>query len=127
MGGGGLFRTRRRRQATRLPRLATQVSSHPNLFVTRTFSKTWGLPSLRIGYLISHPDNIKALCSVLLAPRTPPPSPSASTPLLARPLPFSLFKNHLTGAVKAPPSPSLLGTSQNAPMCRRRVGSSCLL
>lgn len=28
----------------------------PNLIVTRTFSKAWGLASLRIGYSVSHPD-----------------------------------------------------------------------
>jgi histidinol-phosphate aminotransferase len=36
----------------------------PNLFVTRTFSKTWGIPSLRFGYVMSAPDNIRALCSI---------------------------------------------------------------
>ena len=40
------------------------VADLPNVFVTRTFSKTWGLPSLRIGYVISCEANIKALCSV---------------------------------------------------------------
>ena len=39
-------------------------SSHPNLFVTRTFSKTWGMPSLRFGYLVSHANNIRALSCV---------------------------------------------------------------
>mmetsp|Transcript_35798 Transcript_35798/g.94863 ORF Transcript_35798/g.94863 Transcript_35798/m.94863 type:complete len:370 (-) Transcript_35798:95-1204(-) len=41
-----------------------EVAAHPNLFVTRTFSKTWGLPSLRLGYLISAAENIRALCCV---------------------------------------------------------------
>jgi len=41
------------------PLCMAQVGSYPNLFVTRTFSKTWGMPSLRIGYLIAHDDNIK--------------------------------------------------------------------
>mmetsp|Transcript_88282 Transcript_88282/g.189541 ORF Transcript_88282/g.189541 Transcript_88282/m.189541 type:complete len:646 (+) Transcript_88282:46-1983(+) len=41
-----------------------EVSQLPNLFVTRTFSKTWGLPSLRLGYVISAEANIRALCSV---------------------------------------------------------------
>lgn len=30
-----------------------EVLKFPNVFVTRTFSKTWGMPSLRLGYLIS--------------------------------------------------------------------------
>ena len=29
---------------------------HPNLVITRTFSKAYGLASLRVGYAISHPD-----------------------------------------------------------------------
>ena len=32
------------------------VKKFPNLIVTRTFSKAYGLASLRIGYAISHPD-----------------------------------------------------------------------
>lgn len=41
-----------------------EVLRFPNLFVTRTFSKTWGMPSLRLGYLISAEANIRALCCV---------------------------------------------------------------
>ncbi len=40
------------------------VLKYPNLFVTRTFSKTWGIPSLRLGYVISAPCNIQALLNV---------------------------------------------------------------
>jgi len=32
------------------------VEKYPNLIVTRTFSKAYGLAALRIGYAISHPD-----------------------------------------------------------------------
>ena len=36
---------------------ATQwLASYPNLIVTRTFSKAYGLASLRVGYGLSHPD-----------------------------------------------------------------------
>ena len=28
---------------------------HPNLIVTRTFSKAYGLAGLRVGYALSHP------------------------------------------------------------------------
>lgn len=35
-----------------------------NLFITRTFSKTWGIPSLRFGYLMAAPDSIRALHNV---------------------------------------------------------------
>ncbi len=40
------------------------VDALPNLVITRTFSKTWGMPSLRLGYIISCPDNISALLNV---------------------------------------------------------------
>lgn len=40
------------------------VDELPNLVVTRTFSKTWGIPSLRLGYVISRADNILALLNV---------------------------------------------------------------
>lgn len=43
---------------------ADLVAQYPNLVITRTFSKTWGMPSLRLGYIISHPDNIRALLNV---------------------------------------------------------------
>ncbi|MBM5811227.1 MAG: histidinol-phosphate transaminase [Gammaproteobacteria bacterium] len=32
------------------------LAQFPNLVVTRTFSKAWGLAGLRIGYALSHPD-----------------------------------------------------------------------
>lgn len=40
------------------------VSQLPNLFITRTFSKTWGMPSLRFGYLMASPTHISALCNI---------------------------------------------------------------
>ncbi len=44
--------------------IADKVMEYPNILITRTFSKTWGLPSIRLGYVISHPDNIKALLNI---------------------------------------------------------------
>mmetsp|Transcript_117713 Transcript_117713/g.327817 ORF Transcript_117713/g.327817 Transcript_117713/m.327817 type:complete len:661 (-) Transcript_117713:112-2094(-) len=41
-----------------------EIGHLPNLFVTRTFSKTWGLPALRLGYLLSTEANVRALASV---------------------------------------------------------------
>ncbi len=35
-----------------------------NIFVTRTFSKTWGIPSLRFGYLIAATEYVDALCNI---------------------------------------------------------------
>ncbi|WP_317933083.1 histidinol-phosphate transaminase [Halioxenophilus sp. WMMB6] len=43
------------------------LDRYPNIFITRTFSKTWGLPSLRFGYILTAAENIE----VLLAMRGP--------------------------------------------------------
>jgi histidinol-phosphate aminotransferase len=40
------------------------VEQYPNLFICRTFSKTWGLPSLRLGTIISAAENIDHLLKV---------------------------------------------------------------
>ncbi|MGS2717990.1 pyridoxal phosphate-dependent aminotransferase [Eionea flava] len=40
------------------------INQYSNIFVTRTFSKTWGMPSLRFGYLMSASENIAALCNI---------------------------------------------------------------
>lgn len=44
--------------------VANEISRFTNLFVCRTFSKTWGFPALRIGALLSCDANIRALGSV---------------------------------------------------------------
>jgi len=41
-----------------------QLGDLKNVFVTRTFSKTWGIPSLRFGYLMAAPEYISALCNI---------------------------------------------------------------
>ena len=40
------------------------VDDYPNLVITRTFSKTWGLPSLRFGFVISQSANIDQLLKI---------------------------------------------------------------
>ena len=40
------------------------VERYSNLVITRTFSKTWGIPSLRMGFIISCAENINALLNV---------------------------------------------------------------
>lgn len=37
------------------------IDEYPNLIVTRTLSKAWGLAALRVGFLISNKDNIREL------------------------------------------------------------------
>ena len=39
-----------------VPDGTTWLGTHPNLVVTRSFSKAYGLAGLRIGYALSHPD-----------------------------------------------------------------------
>ncbi len=43
-------------QAQGVPDGMRWLARHPNLIVTRTFSKAYGLAGLRVGYAISHPD-----------------------------------------------------------------------
>ena len=40
------------------------VAELTNVLVTRTFSKTWGMPSLRLGYIVAAEENIRALLNV---------------------------------------------------------------
>lgn len=40
------------------------VERYTNLVITRTFSKTWGIPSLRLGFVLSCKENIQALLNV---------------------------------------------------------------
>lgn len=44
--------------------VADRLAEFPNLVITRTFSKTWGLPSVRLGYVLSAEENIQALLNV---------------------------------------------------------------
>ncbi len=44
--------------------VADRLAECPNILITRTFSKTWGLPSIRLGYVLSEADNINALLNV---------------------------------------------------------------
>ena len=37
------------------------INQHENIIITRTFSKFFGLPSMRIGYVVSHSKNIEEL------------------------------------------------------------------
>ncbi len=40
------------------------VEEYPNLIVTRTFSKAFGLAGLRVGYLAAHPAIVQGLCRI---------------------------------------------------------------
>ena len=44
--------------------VAGYLEACPNIVITRTFSKTWGIPSLRFGYILSCSNNINTLLSV---------------------------------------------------------------
>ncbi|MCB1743298.1 MAG: aminotransferase class I/II-fold pyridoxal phosphate-dependent enzyme [Gammaproteobacteria bacterium] len=40
------------------------IERYPNLVITRTFSKTWGMPSLRFGFVVSQAFNIDQLIKI---------------------------------------------------------------
>jgi histidinol-phosphate aminotransferase len=40
--------------------------AHPDVVVVRTFSKTWAMAALRLGYLVAHPDIVAACEQVVL-------------------------------------------------------------
>lgn len=44
--------------------VAGLLDEYANLVITRTFSKTWGMPSLRFGFLMSRRDNIEQLLKI---------------------------------------------------------------
>jgi len=44
--------------------VSRDIGTFSNLFVCRTFSKTWGIPSLRLGYVLTQKANIDALTCV---------------------------------------------------------------
>lgn len=41
-----------------------KISEYPNICITRTFSKTWGLAALRIGYIIASAENVQHFLKV---------------------------------------------------------------
>lgn len=45
---------------------ARYVSQHPNVMVTRTLSKAYGLAGVRFGYALAHPDTIRQMSALLL-------------------------------------------------------------
>lgn len=51
------------------PNTIDLITQFPNLVITRTFSKGYGLAGLRLGYAISHPD-IRALLQKIVLPFT---------------------------------------------------------
>ena len=47
------------------PNTLSLLTEHPNLIITRTFSKAYGLAGLRLGYAIASPEITSVLCRVL--------------------------------------------------------------
>ena len=48
------------------PQLNSLLEKYPNLIITRTFSKAYGMASLRLGYAIAHPKIIEILKKIQL-------------------------------------------------------------
>lgn len=49
-----------------VPDALALLAEHPNLVVLRTFSKAYGLASMRIGYAMAHPDVVAAIDKTLI-------------------------------------------------------------
>ena len=46
--------------------LMEERERYPNLVITRTFSKAYGLAGLRVGYVVAHPEVVNELNKVRL-------------------------------------------------------------
>ena len=49
------------------PKISHLLENYPNLIITRTFSKAYGLASLRVGYTLAHPQVIDSLKRIQLS------------------------------------------------------------
>jgi len=49
---------------------ASLVMAHPNLMVVRSFAKAFGLAGLRVGYVLSHPDNLRLIDRIRVGKNT---------------------------------------------------------
>lgn len=65
--------------------LTPRAGDPPNLAVTRTFSKAWGLAGARVGYLVAHPDLVRLLSVAGLPYPVSRPGLRAATRALAEP------------------------------------------
>ena len=61
------------------------LARHPNLVLTRTFSKAWSLAGLRLGYLLAHPELVAELLKVKLPYNLGHGSAAAASVALAAP------------------------------------------
>jgi histidinol-phosphate aminotransferase len=61
------------------------IDDYPQLVVTRTFSKAWGLAGLRIGFAAGHPDVVATMYKVRTAYDVNGAAVAAARVLLARP------------------------------------------
>ena len=65
--------------------LMAERERYPNLVITRTFSKAYGLAGLRVGYVVAHPEIVDELNKVRLPYNLNRFSQIAATLLLKRP------------------------------------------
>lgn len=49
---------------------ASLVTAHPNLMIVRSFAQAFGLAGLRIGYVLSHPDNLRIMDRIRVGKNT---------------------------------------------------------
>jgi histidinol-phosphate aminotransferase len=73
------------------------VSRHPNLVVTRTFSKAFGLAALRIGYGVMHPDLADAALRLRIPFSLGLPALRAAAAALADPADLEARRDYISG------------------------------
>ena len=76
---------------------APLVARHPNLVVTRTFSKAFGLAALRIGYGVMHPDLADAALRLRIPFSLGLPALQAAAAALADPADIEARRDFISG------------------------------
>jgi histidinol-phosphate aminotransferase len=76
---------------------APLVERHPNLVVTRTFSKAFGLAALRIGYGVMHPDLADAVLRLRIPFSLSLPALRAAMAALADPSDIQARRDYISG------------------------------
>jgi histidinol-phosphate aminotransferase len=66
-----------------VPNALERFANRPNVVVLRTFSKAWALAGLRAGYLVGHPDVVRAVDATLIPFAVSAPAQAAALAALA--------------------------------------------
>jgi len=63
--------------------LVSLTNDHPDLIVSRTFSKIYGMAGLRVGYAIAHPETIRKLRGLMIGGNITPSATSVGAAMAA--------------------------------------------